>query len=114
MDTGVKVVDLRREIYEVILTSIEVKSDQGKRTLVNRSVNPHVDPAHEAHVCIEEERLRSTVGICPGSGSLNVGHAHLAIEVSYRRGINSGTEVGEMEVHPINRNGIARGFRHRA
>jgi len=54
-DTGVEVVDLGREIYEVELTSIEVKSDQRERTLVDRSVNTHVDPTHETHVGIKEE-----------------------------------------------------------
>ena len=114
MDTAIKVVNLGSEICEVILTSIEVKSDQRKGTPVDGSIDTDIYAVHEAHVGIEEERLGRTVGICPGSGSLNVGHAHVAVEVSYRRGINSGTEVSEMEVHPIDRNGIARGLRHRA
>ena len=45
MDTAIKVVNLGSEICEVILTSIEVKSDQGERTIVDRSVNTHIDPA---------------------------------------------------------------------
>jgi hypothetical protein len=92
MNTGVKVMDLGSEIYEVILTSIEVKSDQRKGTPVDGSIDPHIYAVHEAHVGVEEERLLRTVGICPGSGSLNVGHGHVAVEVTDRRGINSGTE----------------------
>jgi len=81
VDTGVKVVNLGSEIYEVILTSIEVKSDQGERTMVDGSVNTHIDPAHEAHVGIKEEFFRSPVGIGRGSSALDKGHAHFAIQV---------------------------------
>ena len=92
MDTGVKVVDLRREIYEVILTSIEVKSDQGKGTTVDGPIETDIRAAHEAHVGIEEKLLAGSISIYGSSGSLNVGHAHLAFEVTYRRGIEPRAE----------------------
>jgi len=57
IDTRIEVVDLGREIYEVKLTSIKVKSDQRERTVVDRSVNANVDSTHKTHVGIEEERL---------------------------------------------------------
>jgi len=77
VDTAIKVVNLGSEICEVILTSIEVKSDQGERTMVDGSVNTHIDPAHEAHVGIKEEFFRRPVRIGRGSGALHKGHAHL-------------------------------------
>jgi len=40
VNSGVEVVNLGSIIYEVILTSIEVKSDQGK----GATVDGHVDP----------------------------------------------------------------------
>jgi predicted ATPase len=62
MNTRVEVVNLGREVYEVILTSVEVQSDQGKRTFMDRSVKPHVHSVHEAHVGIEQECFRGTQG----------------------------------------------------
>ena len=81
MDTAIKVVNLGSEICEVILTSIEVKSDQGERTMVDGPVNTHVDSAHEAHVSIKEEFFRRPIGIGRGSGALDLSHAHFAIQV---------------------------------
>jgi hypothetical protein len=42
VNSGVEVVNLGSEIYEVILTSIEVKSDQGKGTTVDRPVETDI------------------------------------------------------------------------
>ena len=54
VDTGIKVMDLGREIREVILTSVEVQSNEAERSLVDSSVDPYVDAAHEAHVGVEQ------------------------------------------------------------
>jgi hypothetical protein len=42
VNSGVEVVNLGSEIYEVILTSIEVKSDQGKGATVDGPVETDV------------------------------------------------------------------------
>ena len=94
MDSGVEVVDLRREVYEVILTSVEVESHESEGAFVNCPVGAYIHPAHEAHVGVEEQRFGGTVRIGRSSSALNFGHAHEAVEVIYRRRINSGAEKG--------------------
>jgi hypothetical protein len=49
VNSGVEVVNLGSEIYEVILTSIEVKSDQSKSTTVDGPVETD-DPVSFCHV----------------------------------------------------------------
>jgi hypothetical protein len=83
VDARVKVVDLGREAYEVVPTSIEIQSDECECTVVDRSVETHIYPAHEAHVRVEEQRFRGTVRIGRSSSPLNFGHAHEAVEVVY-------------------------------
>jgi len=92
INSGVDVVNLGSEVYEVILTSIEVKSDQGKGTTMDGPIETNIRAAHEAHVGIEEKLLAGSISIYGSSGSLNVGHAHLAFEVTYRRGIEPRAE----------------------
>ncbi len=50
MDPRVEVVDLGREVGEVILTSIQIQSDEPESPFVDRSVGPDVDTTHKAHV----------------------------------------------------------------
>ena len=83
INSGVDVVNLGSEVYEVILTSIEVKSDQGKGTTMDGPIETNIRAAHEAHVGVEEKLLGRSIAVGSGSGALNVGHAHLAFEVTY-------------------------------
>jgi len=53
MYSGIEVVDLGREIREVILTSVEVQSNEAERSFVDSSVEADVSAAHEAHVSVE-------------------------------------------------------------
>ena len=54
MDPRVEVVDLGREILEVILTSVEVQSNEAECSLVDRSILAHIHTAHKAHVGVEQ------------------------------------------------------------
>jgi hypothetical protein len=89
VNSGVEVVNLCREIYEVVLTSIEVKSHESERAVVDRSVGTYVHAAHEAHVGVEQQRFSRAIRIGPSSGALNVGHSYKAIKVVDRRWIYS-------------------------
>ena len=100
MDSGVEVVDLRREVYEVILTSVEVKSHESEGAFVNRSVSTYVHAVHEAHVGVEEQRFSGAIGIGRSTGALDVGHAYIAIEIVDRRRIDAGTEGDRRKVTP--------------
>ncbi len=111
VDARIEVVDLGREVFEVILTSVEVQSDECERAFVDRSVNTHVYPTHEAHVGVEEQRFRGTVRIGRSSGALDFGHAHEAVEVIDRRRINPGAEEREVERLSADRDGVNRWLR---
>ena len=50
VNTKVEVVNLSGKIGEVILTSIEVKSDEPKRPLVHLAIFSDVYALHKAHV----------------------------------------------------------------
>jgi len=84
MDPGVEVMNLGGELYEVELTSIQVKSNEPERRLVNGAVQADVGALHEPHVGVEEERLDAAVGIPGGPASPYVGHADKALEISDR------------------------------
>jgi len=83
-DARVEVMNLGREVVEVILTSVEVQSDEPENSLVDRVVLADVDPAHESHVGIELEGLGAAVGIRCHAGALDVGHADKPVEVGNR------------------------------
>lgn len=84
MDPGVEVVHLGGEVYEVELTSVEVKSNESERPPVDVAVLADVDALHKAHIGIEEERLDAAVGILGGSGSPHVCDADKALEIGDR------------------------------
>jgi hypothetical protein len=64
--------NLGGEIREVELTSVQVKSNEPERRLVNGAVQADVSTLHEPHVGVEQQRLDATVRIPGGSGSLHV------------------------------------------
>jgi hypothetical protein len=72
------------EIREVELTSVQVKSNEPERRLVNFAVQADVGTLHEPHVGVEQQRLGAAVGIPGGSGSLHVGEPDKALEISDR------------------------------
>jgi hypothetical protein len=84
MDPGVEVVHLSGEVYEVKLTSVEIKSNETERPAVNVAVPADVDALHKAHIGIEQQRLDAAVGILGGSGSPHVRDADNALEISDR------------------------------
>src|SRR5260370_15449393 len=92
VDSGVEVVDLRREVYEVILTSVEVESHESEGAFVNRSVGTYVHTVHEAHISVKEQRFSGSIGIGCLTGALDVGHAYKAIEIGDRRRIDAVTK----------------------
>jgi hypothetical protein len=57
VNARVEVMDLAGEIREVILTSVEIQSNEPERPLMCTSVQSHVDAAHEPHVCVKKKRL---------------------------------------------------------
>ncbi len=83
MDPWVEVVDLGREIREVILTSVEVQSNEAECSLVDRSILANIDAAHEAHVCVEQKCFCASVWVRRRAGALNVGDSYEAVEVCY-------------------------------
>ena len=84
MDPGVEVMHLGGEVFEVELTSVQVKSNEPERRLVNGAVQADVGALHEPHVGVEQERLDAAVGIPGGSGSPHVGDADKALEIGDR------------------------------
>ena len=80
----VEVVDLCREIGEVILTSVEVQSNEAERTFVDRSIHSDVDATHETHVGIEKQSLGASVGIRCRAGALHVGDPNETVEIPDR------------------------------
>ena len=84
MDPGVEVMNLGGEVREVEPTSVQVKSNEPERRLVDGAVQADVGALHEPHVGVEQERLDAAVGIPRGSGSPYVGDADKALEISDR------------------------------
>jgi hypothetical protein len=84
VDSGVEVVDLGREVREVILTSVEVQSNEAERTFVHGSVLADIDTAHEAHVCVEKQGLGAPIRVGGRPGALDVRHSNRPVEVSDR------------------------------
>ena len=81
-DPGIKVVNLGGEILEVILTSVEVQSNEAKCSFMDRSINTDVDAAHEAHVGIEQKGLGAPIGVGGRTGPLNVSDPNETVEVA--------------------------------
>ena len=84
MDPRVEVVNLGGEIREVELTSVQVKSNEPERRLVNGAVQADIGALHEPHVGVEQERLDAAVRIPGGSGSLHVCDPDKALEIGDR------------------------------
>ena len=84
MDPRVEVMNLGGEVCEVELTSVQVKSNEPERRLVNGAVQANVGALHEPHVGVEQERLDAAVGIPGGPGSPHVGDADKALEIGDR------------------------------
>ena len=84
MDARVEIMNLGGEIREVELTSVQVKSNEPERRLVNFTVQADVGPLHEPHVGVEQERLDAAVGIPAGPGSLHVCDPDKALEIGDR------------------------------
>jgi hypothetical protein len=81
MDAWVEVVNLGREVYEVILTSVEVDSDETKRTFVNRAIRTHVHTTHKTHVGVEKQGFSASIRISTDPGALNICDTDKAVEV---------------------------------
>lgn len=84
MDARVEVMNLSGEIREVKLTSVQVKSNEPERPLVNFAVQADVGTLHEPHVGVEQERLDAAVRIPGGPGSLHVCDPDKALEIGDR------------------------------
>ena len=84
MDARVEVMDLGGEVYEVVPTSVEVKSNESERPAVNGAILADVDALHEAHIGVEEERLDAAVGMFGGSLPAHVCDADRALEIGDR------------------------------
>ena len=84
VDSRIEVVDLGREILEVILTSVEVQSNEAERTFVDRSIHSDVDATHETHVGIEKQSLGASVGIRCRAGALHVRDPNETVEIPDR------------------------------
>src|SRR5690242_19786852 len=81
VNARVEIVDLGREVREVVPTSVEVQSNEPELPLVNCSVQAYVYAAHEAHVGVEEERLGRPVRVGRDARALDVGDPDEAVEV---------------------------------
>src|SRR5260370_31962590 len=99
-DSWVEVMNLGGEIREVILTSVEVQSNEAERPLVDCSVDTHIHAAHEAHVCVEQQCLGASVRVRRGPVPSNIRHTDESVEVSDGRGIDAGSEKAEVECLP--------------
>jgi len=84
IDPRVKVMNLGGEVREVELTSVQVKSNEPERCMVNGAVQADVGALHEPHVGVEQERLDAAVGIPGGPGSLYVCDPDTALEIGDR------------------------------
>ena len=84
IDPRVEVMNLGGEIREVELTSVQVKSNEPERRLVNLAVQADVGTLHEPHVGVEQQRLDAAVGIPAGSGSLHICDPGKALEIGDR------------------------------
>jgi len=84
MDPAIEVVHLGGEVNEVEPTSVEVKSNESERPLVNVAIHAFVDALHKTHIGVEEERLGTAVGILGGSRSAHVCDADKALEIGDR------------------------------
>ena len=62
IDPRVEVMNLGGEVREVELTSVQVKSNEPERRLVNFAVQADVGTLHEPHVGVEQQRLDAAVG----------------------------------------------------
>lgn len=82
VDAGIEIVYLSREVDEVILTSVQIESDEAKGSLADPFVLADIDAGHEAHVGIEQERLGAAVGIARRPGALHVGDPDEPVEVA--------------------------------
>lgn len=84
IDPRVEVMNLGGEVREVKLTSVQVKSNEPERRLVNTAVQAGVGALHEPHVGVEQERLDAAVGVPGGSGSAYVCGPGKAVEIGDR------------------------------
>ena len=84
VDSGIEIVHLGREIREVILTSVEVQSNEAEHTLVHGSVETDIDAAHETHVSVEKQCLGAPIGVGGRPGALHVGNTDETVEVGDR------------------------------
>ena len=84
MDPRVEVVNLGGEVVEVELTSVEIKSNEPERPLVNGAILTDVGAFHKAHIGVEQERLDAAVRIPGGPCSLYFSDADLALEIGDR------------------------------
>ena len=84
IDPRVEVMNLGGEVREVELTSVQVKSNEPERRMVNGAVQADVGALHEPHVGVEQERLDAAVGIPGGPGSLHVCDPDKALEIGDR------------------------------
>ena len=84
IDARVEVMNLGGEILEVEPTSVQVKSNEPERRLVNGAVQADVSTLHEPHVGVEQQRLDAAVRIPGGSGSLHVCDPDKALEIGDR------------------------------
>ena len=84
MDPRIEVVDLGGEVGEVILTSVEVQSNETERPRVNGAILTDIDALHKAHIGVEEERLDAIVRIPGDPSSLHICDADKALEIGDR------------------------------
>jgi len=84
MDPRVEVVNLGGEVDEVELTSVEIKSNEPERSVVNGAILTNVDTLHKADIGVEQERLDAAVRIPGGPGSLYFCDSDLALEIGDR------------------------------
>lgn len=81
VNARVEVMDLRREIGEVVPTPIEVQSNECESSLMNGAVLSDVDASGKPHVRVEQQRFRAAVRVGGLPASLNIGDTHEAVEV---------------------------------
>ena len=84
VNAWVEIVDLGREVREVILTSVEVQSNKAKSAFVDCSVHSDVHTAHKAHVGVEQQSFLASIGIRCCARALNVGNADNPVKVPDR------------------------------
>jgi hypothetical protein len=84
MDPRVEVVNLGGEVDEVELTSVEIKSNEPERSVVNAAILADIDTLHKSHIGVEQERLDAAVRIPGGPGSLYLCDSDLALEIGDR------------------------------